>query len=132
MIAIDTNILLRYILRDDEKQANLASKIINKYMGKKASILINNVVLCEFIWSLKMKKFQKTEISGLLKEILVTEEFSFEDTNLLLECLGEFEQQNCDFADIVIAKFNHQKYEYIPTVTFDKKAASLKECKLAE
>ncbi len=58
----------------------------------------------------KKKKISKRNIVDLLKKMFTTAEFSFEDTNLLWECLEEFEQQNCDFADIAIAKFNKQKY----------------------
>jgi len=106
-------------------------KIIEGYTGKKAAIFINNIVLCELVWSLR-GDYSKIIILGILKDMLATTAYAFEDRNLLLECVNEFEVQNCDFADIMIAKFNHQKYEYMPTITFDKKAASLKECKLAE
>jgi predicted nucleic-acid-binding protein len=131
MIAIDTNVLLRYFTQDDGKQAKVATKIIEGYTGKKAAIFINNIVLCELVWSLR-GDYSKTIILGILKDMLATTAYAFEDRNLLLECVNEFEVQNCDFADIMIAKFNHQKYEYMPTITFDKKAAPLKECKLAE
>ena len=48
MIAIDTNVLLRYLLQDDEKQANKATKLI---LGAE-SVLITDVVLTETIWTL--------------------------------------------------------------------------------
>ena len=49
MIAIDTNILVRYLTQDDPKQAKAADKLLKKYFGKSLSIFINNIVICELI-----------------------------------------------------------------------------------
>ena len=59
MIAIDTNVLLRYLLNDDQRQAAIADKLIN---GTDA-VLITDIVLVESVWTLKGKKYQlnKTE-----------------------------------------------------------------------
>ena len=52
MIAIDTNILVRYITQDDLQQAEAAENLLAIYNNKPQSIFINNIVLCEFIWVL--------------------------------------------------------------------------------
>jgi len=49
MIAIDTNVLLRYLLNDDPKQSKKASAVIQ---GSQ-KVLITDVVLVETIWRLK-------------------------------------------------------------------------------
>ncbi len=73
MIAIDTNVLLRYLLNDDQSQAAVAEKLIN---GKEI-VLITDVVLVETIWTLKGKKYQlnKTDlvtvIQALFKGVLI-------------------------------------------------------------
>jgi len=54
MIAIDTNVLLRYLLQDDEKQSELARQVI---LGSDEA-LITGVVLVETIWTLKGKKYR--------------------------------------------------------------------------
>ena len=53
MIAIDTNILVRYITQDDLQQAEAAANLLAIYNNKPQSIFINNIVLCEFIWVLE-------------------------------------------------------------------------------
>ena len=53
MIAIDTNILVRYITQDDLRQAEDAEKLLASYNSKPQSIFINNIVLCEFVWVLE-------------------------------------------------------------------------------
>ena len=53
MIAIDTNILVRYITQDDEIQSKAAEDLLSGYNEKPQSIFINNIVLCELIWVLE-------------------------------------------------------------------------------
>ncbi len=64
MIAIDTNVLLRYLLNDDQRQAAIADKLIN---GTDA-VLITDIVLVESVWTLKGKKYQlnKTDLIAVL------------------------------------------------------------------
>ncbi|PIE41509.1 MAG: PIN domain nuclease, partial [Gammaproteobacteria bacterium] len=53
MIAIDTNVLLRYLLQDDKAQAAKANLLIRDA----EAILITDVVLTETIWTLKGKRY---------------------------------------------------------------------------
>ena len=53
MIAIDTNVLLRYLLQDDETQAKRAADLI---LGTE-SVLVTDVVLIETVWTLKGKRY---------------------------------------------------------------------------
>lgn len=80
MIAVDTNILVRYITNDDEEQGILAANLLDKYTGQEKSILINNIVLCELIWVLdRGYKYKKAEIIKTLKLLLSSIEFEFEN-----------------------------------------------------
>ena len=53
MIGIDTNILVRYLTKDDIEQAITASNLLEQYSGDESSVYINNIVLCEVIWVLE-------------------------------------------------------------------------------
>lgn len=46
MYAIDTNVLVRIIVKDDELQAKKALQ----YVKKHKNIFISHIVLCEFSW----------------------------------------------------------------------------------
>ena len=67
MIAVDTNVLLRYLFIDDKVEAAKADKLIN---GKE-SVLITDVVLVETIWTLKGKKYQlgKTDLVAVIQAL---------------------------------------------------------------
>ena len=44
MIAVDTNVLVRYITNDDKDQSIMATRFLDSYIGKEKSIFINNIV----------------------------------------------------------------------------------------
>ena len=48
-IAVDTNVLVRYLTWDDERQASAAAKAIEE--GE--AIIVPTIVLCELVWVLK-------------------------------------------------------------------------------
>ena len=122
MIAIDTNILVRYITQDDLQQAEAAENLLAIYNNKPQSIFINNIVLCEFVWVLeKGYKYTQQQISSTIRIILSTEEFAFEYHNVLWLALEEYELKNADFSDSLISKLNHN-LGYKQTFSFDKSA----------
>ena len=122
MIAIDTNILVRYITQDDLQQAEATENLLATYNNKPQSIFINNIVLCEFVWVLeKGYKYTQQQISSTIRIILSTEEFAFEYHNVLWLALEEYELKNTDFSDSLISKLNHN-LGYKKTFSFDKSA----------
>jgi predicted nucleic-acid-binding protein len=110
MIAIDTNVLLRYLLNDDPKQSKKASAVIQ---GSQ-KILITDVVLVETIWTLKGKKYNQNKegivqvISALFEESTIC----FEDGQSVWRALVDFKnaksiktggkQKIADFPDALI------------------------------
>jgi predicted nucleic-acid-binding protein len=64
MIGLDTNILVRYLTRDDEQQWQQAVTVIQQ--GQPC--FITNIVLCELVWVLRGVNygFRKDEIISVL------------------------------------------------------------------
>lgn len=52
MIGVDTNILVRFITKDDASQTSLVFKLFEQQKGKAKSIYVNVITLCELIWVL--------------------------------------------------------------------------------
>ena len=122
MIGIDTNILVRYLTQDDIEQAKTAEALLNKYLTKPKSVLVNNIVMCELIWVLdRGYKYSKDKIIDVVRHIISTEEFAFENQKVLWLALDQFEKKRLDFSDALIGQLNkHQGCE--ATFTFDKAA----------
>ena len=126
MIAVDTNILVRYITNDDKEQALLATTLLDSYIGKEKSIFINNIVLCELVWVLvRGYKYQKEDIIKTLKLLLSSIEFEFENHELAFLAVIEYEKAEADFSDILIGLLNQYRNCKV-TYSFDQKALKLK------
>jgi predicted nucleic-acid-binding protein len=66
-ITVDTNILVRAAVRDDEKQAGLAAALLKEA----AVIAVPLPCLCEFIWVLRrVYNFGQSDISSALNALL--------------------------------------------------------------
>jgi predicted nucleic-acid-binding protein len=106
MIGIDTNILVRYLTRDDELQWQQAVKLIQHNQP----CFITNIVLCEVVWVLKGStyNFRKTDIINVLEAILHTAAFMFEDRSTVDQALQRYKQGKADFSDYLIGTISQQ------------------------
>jgi len=126
MIAVDTNVLVRYITNDDKDQSILATRLLDSYIGKEKSIFINNIVLCELVWVLvRGYKYQKEQIIKTLKLLLSAIEFEFEHHELAFLAVIEYEKAEADFSYILIGLINHYR-NCSTTYSFDQNALKLK------
>lgn len=130
MKGIDTNVLARYILQDDEIQSHQATQFIEQECSPTTPAFINGIVLCELVWILETAYgYLKADIAQVLSHILRTRQFYIHQAEILWQALRGYEKDGLDFADHYIGQLNtHYECDY--TLTFDKKAARLKHFKL--
>ena len=100
MIAIDTNFLLRYLLRDDEAQAERARRIVDG--GER--VLITDVVLAETTWTLVGRRYRanRADLIDLVNNLLQDSNVRFEDDEVVWSALQAFRRTEADFADAQI------------------------------
>jgi len=80
MMALDTNVLVRYIVQDDKEQAHKASALIER-LSSDNQAFISCIVLCEVNWVLRSAyKISKQESAAVLKRILSVSVFDVEGT----------------------------------------------------
>jgi predicted nucleic-acid-binding protein len=121
MKALDTNVLVRLLTRDDEAQAKKAYA----YVKKNQPVLINHIVLCETMWVLaKLYEHTKTEIVKILDNMLLSDIFVIAENDIVWAALNEFQNHTAEFSDILIGHINHKNNAI--TATFDKKAARIR------
>ena len=123
MQAIDTNVLVRYMVRDDAEimQVNKADKIMSNFTEDNP-VLINPVILCEFIWvCIDCYAYYKPDILDALKKILSTVSLRFIEHEILWKAYYDYSKGSADFSDYYIGLLN-KKNGATETITFDKKA----------
>ena len=118
MIGLDTNILVRYLTRDDEQQWQQAVTVIQHNQ----LCFISNIVLCELVWVLKSANysFRKDEISNVLEDMLHSAAFEFENRSTIDQALQRYKQGKADFSDYLIGAASRQA-GCTETVSFDGK-----------
>ena len=122
MTGIDTNVLVRFIVRDDPSQTALATAFINSLTVESPGF-ISLVVLAELYWVLNHSyKSSRTGISRTMETLLLSSELFVEDAELVQEALTMYQYTNADFDDCLIAKCAYQS-GCQEVVTFDRKAA---------
>ena len=118
---LDTNVLLRFLLRDDIDQWKTSARYIKKTLEAGEHCFINNIVLCETVWVLQRGyKFNRDKIADALLDLLSVLQFEFEDRGLVLLALQRMRSGRADFADYLIGATNHQA-GCTETATFDRK-----------
>jgi predicted nucleic-acid-binding protein len=130
MPAIDTNILIRYLVRDDEGQYQQVLTLFEAH--RKSSIKVNLPVVVKTCWVLlKSYNYSKKEFIETFRLLLETQGFEFQSDVVIGKALEAFEKSNADFEDCLISELNKARNS-APTFTFDKKASKLKGMKLLE
>lgn len=105
MIGLDTNVLLRYLLEDDEDQTPRAIALIRSAADQDEKMFLAHVVLCEVAWVMKSAcSLPKADIVGVLTKLLSTAQFVVEDPDLASRALDRYRQGKADFADYVIGE----------------------------
>ncbi|WP_445631872.1 PIN domain-containing protein [Nostoc sp. DSM 114167] len=129
MIGLDTNILVRYLTKDDEKQWEQAAEIIEG--GEQC--FVANIVICELVWVLRSNTYQfsREEISNTIELMLQCSVFELENRSLVYQALQRFKQGSADFSDYLIGAID-QDSGCSSTVTFDRKLRSEKGFDLFE
>lgn len=128
-IGLDTNVVVRYLTRDDEAQWQKAVEIINQ----SESCFICNVVLCEIVWVLKGKSYRYTqaEIMQALELMLQSPKFEFENRSIIYQAIALTKKGTADFADYLIGVVNYED-GCIHTVTFDRQLKTAKKFKVLD
>jgi predicted nucleic-acid-binding protein len=123
MIGLDTNVLIRYIVRDDEAQAVAATRLIESRCTADEPGFVNLVVLCEVSWVLSRGyKYDRATVAQVIRGILRAAELAVEQSESVWRALVAYEAGGADFADYLIGTQNRSFLAH-PTYTFDRSAA---------
>jgi predicted nucleic-acid-binding protein len=119
MIALDTNVLVRYIAQDDPVQSPQATQIIEDALLREEGVFIPLVVLCETVWVLRgYYKLAKQRIVHVLDAIITEKGFELEARVEIAKALADYRDHPGDFTDYVIGHI--AKHHRCSTVfTFD-------------
>jgi predicted nucleic-acid-binding protein len=107
MIAVDTNVLLRFLLRPVDKgnpdwQVEAAQEVIRKA----DEVFVSDIVVAEIEWVLEaVFQCNRKEIFALLHDLANNTKFRFEDWTVFNRALIDYtEYKNVELSDCLIAR----------------------------
>lgn len=125
MIALDTNVVVRFLVRDDEKQAQIVYARFKQAEAGREVLFIPLPVVLETIWVLESAYDRsREEILDSFEELRRMPILEFERDEVLQSLLVSGREHNADLADLLIA-FTAQVCGCDAGITLDKKASRL-------
>lgn len=127
MIGLDTNILVRFVTKDDDIQARKAYEVLTQSCSEQNQGFVSTIVLIELVWVLQScYEYEKAYIIQTLESLILAKEICLEHSDSVQKACNYFSLKNVDFSDTLIGIIN-KSYGCKTTVTFDKKAAKISE-----
>lgn len=125
MKGLDTNVVLRLLVRDEPAQASAAQAFAEGECSPGAPCLINRIVLVETAWILQSGYgYSRLQVASIIEAILRAEALMVEDAPEVWAALKDYRRSRADFADCLIGHTN-RAFGCETTATFDKAAAGL-------
>jgi predicted nucleic-acid-binding protein len=125
MLGVDTNVLVRFLVRDNEAKFEKARKLIKREVAAGRRIFVSQLVLLETEWVLRSRyRLPKSLIIEAISGLLDATDVRFEDEQAIEEALFIWKDTTAEFADCLIGAQN-RRLGCRATATFDVKASKL-------
>lgn len=120
MRAIDTNVLVRLLVRDDPRQLEAAEEFVSK------GAWVSLVVLTETLWVLDaVYERSAAQIATALEMLLAHAHLSLQDADVVAAALAQFSARPAlGFSDCLVLE-SARKAGHLPLGTFDRQLARL-------
>jgi predicted nucleic-acid-binding protein len=127
LIALDTNVLVRLLIRDDEDQAMRARTLVETCRGDGDVCLVTNPVLCELEWVLEsVYRVPRADILAAVRMLQTTPPFVLEDPELVDRSLDLYSKGKGDLSDYLLGEIGRARGART-TYTFDRDLRTAKE-----
>ncbi len=125
MIALDTNVIVRFLVRDDETQAQAVYARFKQAETGRETLFVSLLVVLETIWVLEsVYDKSRMEILSSLEELKGMPILEFEKEHVLQKVLLDGRTCRADLSDILIARMA-EACGCSEGITFDRKASKL-------
>jgi predicted nucleic-acid-binding protein len=125
MLGVDTNVLVRYLTRDDQPQYEKARRLIDREVAKGEPVLVSLLVMLETEWVLRSRyEMAKADVITAFSALLDAADLKIEDESSVEAAVYSWKDSASDFADCLIEARN-RRLGCRATATFDGRALKL-------
>lgn len=129
MMAVDTNVLVRYLVRDHREQAEAARALLQSATAEKPAYACREVVV-ELVWVLERAYgYSRDRIATVLEELVATEGLVVEAADDVALAAFRYRSGGAGFSDLMVLAAA-RRAAALPLYTFDRKAARLEAVEL--
>ena len=129
MTAVDTNVIIRYLVGDVPDQAEAARVLIDGLTPDEPGFICREVVL-EVAWVLERSyRFTRAEISEALANLTASDTLVVEDSDDVAASAYRFRQGGVAFSDLMILRAA-ERANSLPLQTFDRRLARMQGARL--
>ncbi len=105
MIALDTNVLVRFLVADDAEQHRRALAFIEQSLAAETVLLVPEIVIVETVWVLRRSyRLSRAEVAAVLHRVLAARHLEIDSRDCVNRALRRFEAGKGDFSDYLIAE----------------------------
>ncbi len=122
MLAVDTNVLVRLLTRDDADQVSAAEAFVKK------GAWVSHLVLAETFWVLdSVYDLTRAQIATAIEMLLNHRELSLQDADVVTAALDHYRRRPAvEFSDCLVLEIA-RKAGHLPVATFDRNFAKLND-----
>lgn len=122
MIALDTNVVVRYLAQDDTRQSALATRLIEGRLTKAEPGFISLVALLETVWVMEsVYGADASTVAGIVADLLDSAALEVQDSVAVSDALALYRGGSVDLHDCLIMSLAARRGA--KTLTFDVKAS---------
>lgn len=124
MIGLDTNVLVRYITQDDNKQAALANSLIEG-LNDATPGYVTLVTVIELSWVLESAyNFTRQQFAEVMQTLMTVDAIKLDRAAVVASAVRVYASSKADFSDCLIERLSASA-GCEKTMTFDKAAAKM-------
>lgn len=122
MIALDTNVLVRYFAQDDTRQSAAATRLIERSLSADARGFVSLVALLEAVWVMESRYHADAQtVTDIVIDLLDTASIEVHDAAAVGKAIQRYAAGDVDLHDCLIVSLAAERKAEV--VTFDAKAA---------
>jgi predicted nucleic-acid-binding protein len=116
---IDTNLIVRHLVQDNDKQASVAGKLFDACDRGQVAIVVLPAVLAECVFVLEsFYEHERTDITSALSRLISSPGVEIVDAAIHLDALDRYARSKVHFVDCLIAAT--ATVEDMPVASFDQ------------
>jgi predicted nucleic acid-binding protein len=121
---LDTNVLIRYLTRDDDRKATAALALLQRIEHDEEKVVTSPLVVFETVFTLQKRyEVPRSQIRDALSDIISLRGVELPSKSLYLQALDLYAKKNISFADAfnaVYLRSRHVSEIYSWDTDFDK------------